>query len=101
MLEETDQEDKRYFAIKYSYEMAEAKADKEGKWNDDLEVIATERADAVRSAQRDLWEMERAAKRANGNLKYARLELEKLKVKADKSAADAMKLRAKYPNNKE
>jgi hypothetical protein len=101
VLEEAEQEDKRYSAIKYAYEMADAKAETEGKLNDDLEVIAIEMADAVRSAQRDLWEKERAAKRANGNLKCASLELEKLKVKADKSAAYAMKLRAKYPHNTE
>jgi hypothetical protein len=91
------EEDKRYFAINYSYDMADAKAEKEGKWNDELEAIAAESADAVRSAKRDLWEKEHAVKPENGNLKYARLELEKLKVKADKSAADATELRAKYP----
>jgi hypothetical protein len=82
MLEEAEQEDKRYFAIKYTYEMADAKAEREGNWNDDLEVIATGMAYAVTSSQRDLWEKERA-------------------VMADKSAADAMKLRAKYPDNME
>jgi hypothetical protein len=62
MLEEAEQEDERYFTIKYAYEMADTKAYKEGKWNDDLEVIAIEMIDAVRSAQRDLWEKERAAR---------------------------------------
>jgi hypothetical protein len=55
MLEESEQEDKRYFVIKYAYEISDAKAEKEGKWNDDLEVIATEMTDAVRSSQRYLW----------------------------------------------
>jgi hypothetical protein len=59
-----------------------------------LEVISTKMANSVTSAQGDLWEKERSAKRANG-------KLENLKVKADKSAADAMTLRATYPDNME
>jgi hypothetical protein len=55
MLKEAEQEDKRYFAIKYAYEMTDAKAEREGKWNADLEIIDTEMADAVTSAHRDLW----------------------------------------------
>jgi hypothetical protein len=64
-------------------------------------VIAAERANVVRSAHIDLWEKERAAKCADGNLKYMRLELEKLKVNDDTSAADTMKMRAKYPDTME